>query len=105
MALVTFTVTLTGGTDSTIGAASSANGVQMKDKGIRQMIISNPAGNALVTYGTAPNGTFTTKPATLAAGASILAIGPFSHSAPTRLSEWFLKGTLGNVVTITLITH
>jgi hypothetical protein len=105
MALVTFKVTLTGGTDSLIGAASSANGAQMVDKGIRQMIISNPAGNGTLSYGTAPGGVFTTTPATLAAGATLGVIGPFSNSAPTRLSEWYFKGTGTNVITVALITH
>lgn len=104
MALVTFKVTLTGGTDSAIGAASSANGVQMTDKGIRQIIITNPTGNGTLSYGTAPAGTFTTTPASLAAGASVT-LGPFNGSAPARLKELFLKGTLNNVINITLITH
>lgn len=104
MALVTFKVTLTGGTDSIIGAASSANGVQMVDKGIRQIIIINATGNGTLSYGTAPAGTFTTTPSTLATASSVT-IGPFDNSAPTRLSEWFLKGTASNVIQITLITH
>jgi len=104
MALVTFKVTLTGGTDSIIGAASSANGVQMTDKGIRQIILSNPAGNGATQYGTAPGGTFTTSPATIADGGTAT-IGPFHNSAPTRLKEWFLKGTNTKVVQVTVITH
>lgn len=105
MALVTFTVTLTGGTDSVIGTASSANGSQMTDKGIRQMIISNPSGNGTLSYGTAPGGTITSTLATLAAGSTVAVIGPFSNSAPTRLKEWYFKGTNTNVITVTLITH
>lgn len=105
MALVTFTVTLTGNTDSIIGTASSANGTQMTDKGIRHMIISNPSGNGTLKYGTAPGGTFTTTYGTLAAGSTTLVVGPFSNAAPTRLKEWYFQGTLSNVITITLITH
>ena len=104
MALVTFKVTLTGGTDSVIGSASSANGVQMVDKGIRQIIIINATGNGTLSYGPAPVGTFTTTPSTLATASSVT-LGPFDNSAPARLSELYFKGTAANVIQVTLITH
>lgn len=104
MALLTFSVAMDGNADQLTGARSSANGARTPDKGVQQLILSNPVGNGAVTYGPAPGGALTTTPASIAAGASAV-LGPFSASAPVRLSEIWVKGTNAQTLNATCITH
>lgn len=104
MALITFNVAMDGNADQLSGALATANGAAVGDKGVRQLILSNPVGNGTVQFGPAPGGTFTTTPASIAAGATVT-LGPFSNSAPVRLKEIFVKGTNTQTLNGTLISH
>lgn len=103
MPLITAKLTLTTAAQGdSLSADALANGVALGDKGIQHMILTAPA--AAVTYGPRIAGTFTSTPGTIA-GAGVLTIGPFSNGEPTRTTEWFFKGTNGQVLNITLVTH
>lgn len=104
MALLTINVVMDGNADVLSKSPASANGVAPGDKGVQQLILSNPVGNGAVQYGPAPGGTFTSTPGSIAAGASVT-LGPFSASAPIRLSEIFVKGTNTQTLNVTVITH
>jgi hypothetical protein len=101
--LRTATMTLTGGSDS-MATLAAAGGLQAGslNVGIRQMWLYNPASNSAATIG---RSNVATVGFPLPNQAAPFVIGPFEGNAPTNLSEWYIKGTVGNVVTLMIVTN